>query len=73
MPRKRGEPANCVPWLQPVDAQFCGNYFDPHFPPTPPNNKLPVSWSKPLRYAYQKESRFVAEIFQPPLSTLPLL
>jgi len=48
-------------------------YYDPHLPPKPPNDKLPVPWSKPLRYAYQKEYRMVLEVFPPPEGTLPVL
>jgi hypothetical protein len=66
--------AGPVPTVESIQVEWKGvRYFDPHFPPTPPNDKLPVPWSKPLRYAYQKEYRFVAEIFPPPLSTLPML
>lgn len=66
--------ARPMPTVESVQIEWGSvRYFDPHLPPAPPNERLPVPWSKPLRYAYQKEYRIVAEVLPSPQSTLPVL
>ncbi|MGD9690407.1 MAG: hypothetical protein AB7K52_13685 [Phycisphaerales bacterium] len=63
-----------IPSVGAIEVEWKGvRYFDPHLPPKPPNDRLPVPWSKPLRYAYQQEYRIVIEVFPSPASTLPVL
>ena len=63
-----------MPSVKRIEIEWKGiRYFDPFFPPKSPDHVLPVPWSKPMRFAYQKEFRFVIDVVPPPSETLPIV